>query len=149
MGGGGGNADFCLSTKILMYHPLLRLTFLFRAPLCIWLVVLLLSSALLFVSAQTLDSRTLGKCFYSFLLLVFHLPPPHPLSSLSLNYHGSGFELSLLFFLGMNWCQTRPCYNARLLLFFSFRFLLCLNSRITLPQPRTWLGFYNLVGDLG
>ena len=103
----------------------------------------------LFVSAQTLDSRTPGKCFYSFLLLVFHLPPLHPLSSLSLDYHGSGFELSLLFFLGMNWCRTRPCYNARLLLFSSFRFLLCLNSRITLPQPRTCLGFYHLVGDLG
>ena len=54
----------------------------------------------LFVSTQTPDSRTPGKCFYSFLLLVFHLPPLHPLSSLSLGYHGSGFELSLLFFSG-------------------------------------------------
>ena len=103
----------------------------------------------LFVSAQTLNSRTPGKCFYSFLVLVFHLPPLHPLSSLSLDYHGSGFELSLIFFLGMNWCRTRARYNARLLLFSSFRFLLYLNYRITLPQPRTCLGFYNLVGDLG
>ena len=63
----------------------------------------------LFVSVQALDSRTLGKCFYSFLLLVCHLPPLHLLSSLSLDYNGSGFELSLLFFLGMNWCRTRPC----------------------------------------
>ena len=72
----------------------------------------------LFGSAQTLDSRTPGKCFYSFLPLVF---PLHPVSSLSLDYHGSGFELSLLFF---SWrelvsnspllqCQTPP------LLFFS------------------------------
>ena len=52
----------------------------------------------LFVSAHNLDSRTPGKCFYSFLLLVFHLRPLHPLSSLSLDYHGSGFELSLLLF---------------------------------------------------
>ena len=51
----------------------------------------------LFGSAQTLDSRTAGKCSYSFLLLVFHLPPLHPLSSLTLDYHGSGFEVSLLF----------------------------------------------------
>ena len=103
----------------------------------------------LFVSAQTLDSRTPGKCFYSFLLLVFHLPHLHPLSSLSLDYHGSGFELSLLFFLGLNWCRTRTRYNARLLLFSSLRFLLFLNARITLPLPRTCLGFYHLVRDLG
>ena len=92
----------------------------------------------MFVSAQTLDSRTPGKCFYSFLLLVVHLPPLHPLSSLSLDCHGSGFKLSL-FFLGINLYRTGPCYSARLLLFSSFRFLLCLNSRITLPsQGHVW-----------
>ena len=51
----------------------------------------------LFGSAQTLDSRTPGKCSYSFLLLVFRLPRLHPLYSLTLDYYGSGFEVSLLF----------------------------------------------------
>ena len=88
----------------------------------------------MFVSAQTLDSRTPGKCSYSFLLLVFHLPPLHPLSSLSLDYHGSGFGLSLLFFSAHELvpdsrplqCQTPP------LLFFS---LLALPEFSNYPPP--------------
>ena len=88
----------------------------------------------LFGSAQTLDSRTPGKCFYSFLLLVFHLPPLHPLSSLTLDYHGSGFEVSLLFFSGHELvsntprlqCQTPP------LLFFS---LLAQPEFLNYPPP--------------
>ena len=88
----------------------------------------------LFVSAQTLDSRTPRKCFYFFLLLVFHLPPLPPLSSLSLDYHGSVFDLSLLFFSAHELvpdsrslqCQTPP------LLFFS---LLALPEFSNYPHP--------------
>ena len=117
-----------------MYHPLLRLTFLFRAPLCIWLVVLLLSSALCLFQRITLGSRTPGKRFYSFLLLVFHLPPLHPLSSLSLDYHGSGFELSLLFFSGHQLVSNLPLLQCQtpLLLFFS---LLALPEFSNYPSP--------------
>ena len=87
-----------------------------------------------FIPVQTLDSRTPGKCFCSFLLLVFHLPPLHPLSSLTLDYHGSGFELSLHFFSGhqvvsnspLLQCQTPP------LLFFS---LLALPEFSNYPPP--------------
>ena len=146
------NAYFCLSTKILMYHPLLRLTFLFRPPLCIWVVVLLLSSTLcLFqrrpqtpghqVSAFTPFSFQFS-IFLIFLLFILFLL----LVSTTMEVVSS---FPFFFFLGMNWCRTRPGYNARLLLFSSFRFLLCLSSRVGLPQPRTCVGIVSFSWGLG
>ena len=87
----------------------------------------------LFVSTQTLDSRTRGKCFYSFLLLVFHLPPLHPLSSLSLEYHGSRFKLSLSFS-GNEFVPDSPLLQCRTppFLFFS---LLALPEFSNYPPP--------------
>ena len=103
----------------------------------------------MFVSAQTLDSRTPGKCFYSFLLLVCHLPPLHLLSSLSLDYHGSGFELSLSFFSRhelvsdspLLQCQTPP------LLFFSLLALPEFSNY--LPPAKDMFGILSFSWGLG
>ena len=103
----------------------------------------------LFVSARTLDSRTPGKCFYSFLLLVFHLPPLHPLSSLSLDYHGCGFEHSLLFFSGDELVQDSPLlqYQTPPLLFF---WLLALPECSNYPpQAKDMFGILSFSWGLG
>jgi len=86
----------------------------------------------LLVSAQTLDSTRPCKCFYSFLLSIFHLPPLHP-PSLCLDCHSSGFELSFPFFWGMNWSQTPLLQYQTLLLFFS---LLPLSGFSNIPPAK-------------
>jgi len=100
----------------------------------------------LLVSAQTLDSARPCKCFYSFLLSIFRLPPLHPPPSLSLDCHGGGFELP--FFFCWAWIGDRlpPATvpepdSSSSLLFASFSIWI-----LEFPQRRTWLGFYYLVG---